>query len=44
MMMIDIERIRNKIINSGTLTALEKRFLLFLIDKHEGKERTDENA
>lgn len=36
--------LRQKIIHSGTLTALEKRFLLLLIDKHEGKERTDENA
>lgn len=44
MTMIDIERIRKKIIHSGTLTALEKMFLLFLIDKHESKERTDENA
>lgn len=44
MTMIDMERIRQKIIHSGELTALEKMFLLLLIDKYESKERTDENA
>lgn len=44
MTMIDIERIRQKVIHSGTLTELEKMFLLFLTDKQESKERTDENA
>ena len=37
-------RLKQKIIDSGEFTALEKMFLLALIDKHESKERTDENA